>query len=143
MPGELPLVLLALVADGALGGYELLRELERRFSPTYRPSPGSVYPALTALRSEGLVQPVSGKGKAKYRLTNAGKRMLTEQQDALRRIEHRTNTTLDTDSAVQALLARLTARVNHLSSRVDPAELERVLDNALNTIAPLEINNGQ
>src|SRR3954453_7266415 len=52
MPGELPLVILALLNVRPQGGYELLRELEQRYGPAYRPSPGSIYPALAALRAE-------------------------------------------------------------------------------------------
>ena len=44
MPGELPLVLLSLIAGRPQGGDELMGELERRYGPVYRPSPGSVYP---------------------------------------------------------------------------------------------------
>ena len=143
MPGELPLVLLALLDDGALGGYELLRLLERRFSPTYRPSPGSVYPALTALRAEGLVRAIPGAGKARFRLTAAGRRMLAEQADTLRRVEHRTKAVLRADSSIHARLDRFSALITKLSGRVDGDELERILDNAMTAIAQLEVSNGQ
>ena len=107
MPGELPLVLLALLADRTQGGYELLGELERWFAPSYRPSPGSVYPALSALRAEGLVEQVPGQGKATYEVTDDGHRLLTDQRDALRRIESRTSTVLASEGSLQATLAVL------------------------------------
>ena len=53
--GELHLVLLALLAARPQHGYELLAELDSRFGPRYRASPGSVYPALSALEAERLV----------------------------------------------------------------------------------------
>ena len=143
MPGELPLVLLSLLADRAQGGYELLGELERRFAPTYRPSPGSVYPALSALRAERLVEHISGQGKATYRVTANGQCLLADQREALRRIENRTSTVLKADESLQAALARFTARVSNLSGRVDRAAVERVLDNAAKAIADLEVSNGQ
>jgi DNA-binding PadR family transcriptional regulator len=143
MPGELPLVLLALLADRAQGGYQLLGELERRFAPTYRPSPGSVYPALSALRAERLVEQISGQGKATYRVTASGRRLLAYQREALQRIEDRTSTVLEADASLQAALARFTAGISKLSGRVDRAAVERVLDNAAKAIADLEVSNGQ
>src|SRR3954470_3155466 len=105
MPGELPLVLLALLSERSQSGYELLGELERRFAPHYRPSPGSVYPALTALRAERLVGQLPGQHKAIYRVLAQGHRLLEGQQETLRRIEDRTNTVLDSDDSLQAALA--------------------------------------
>ena len=143
MPGELPLVLLALLGDRTQGGYELLGELELRFAPSYRPSPGSVYPALSALRAEGLVEQVSGPGKSTYRVTAGGRRLLADQREVLQRIEDRTRTVLDDDASLQATLARFSARITKLSGRVDRAAVERVLDNAAKAIADLEVSNGQ
>ena len=143
MPGELPLVLLALVADRAQGGYELLGALERRFAPSYRPSPGSVYPALSALRAEGLVEQLSGRGKATYRVTEQGRRLLADQRDVLQRIEERTATVLASGASLQATLAHFTARINKLSGRVDRVAVERVLEDAAKAIADLEVTNGR
>src|SRR5436305_7749830 len=105
MPGELPLVLLALISDRPQGGYELLGELERRFGPAYRPSPGSVYPALSALRAEQLVAQGQGAGSP-YRVTAAGRRMLANQRDALSRIESRTRVVVEPAGSLQPVLAR-------------------------------------
>ena len=106
-------------------------------------SPGSVYPALTALRAEGLIEPLSGRGKARYRVTSQGEQLLIDQSDALRRIEARTHTVLDADASLQALLAQFTSRITKLGGRIDRSAVERVLDNAAKAIADLEVSNGQ
>ncbi len=36
-------------------GYELIRELEKRFSGYWRPKTGTIYPALDKIESEELV----------------------------------------------------------------------------------------
>jgi DNA-binding PadR family transcriptional regulator len=36
-------------------GYELITELEARSSGRWRPSPGSIYPALTRMEEQGLI----------------------------------------------------------------------------------------
>ncbi len=139
MPGELPLVLLALLAEAPRGGYQLLNELARRFAPTYRPSPGSVYPALAALRAESLVEQLSGKQSGSYRITTSGKRMLSAKRDLLAQIESRTNTELADAQSLQPALARFAAGITNLTGRVDRAAVERILDNAAKAIAELEV----
>jgi DNA-binding PadR family transcriptional regulator len=143
MPGELPLVLLALIADRSQGGYELMGELERRFGPTYRPSPGSVYPALSALRAERLVAQEPGSGKGAYRVTASGRQMLAAQRDVLTKIESRTSAQLAPDVSLEPVIARFAARASKFSGRVDRAAVERILDTAAKAIADLEVSNGQ
>ena len=143
MPGELPLVLLALIAGRPQGGYELMGELERRYGPVYRPSPGSVYPALSALRAEQLVAPEPVSGKAAYRVTASGRRMLAEQRDVLTRVQSRTSAPLAPDVSLQPVVARFAARVSKFSGRVDRAAVERILDTAAKAIADLEVSSEQ
>ena len=143
MPGELPLVLLAMLAQRSLSGYELLGELERHYAPNYRPSPGSVYPALSALRAEQLVEHAEGKGKGQYQITSRGRRMLAQQRDVLERIEARTLPAANSEESLQAILARFAARVSKLSGHVDRAAVERILDAAANAITDLEVSNEQ
>jgi DNA-binding PadR family transcriptional regulator len=140
MPGELPLVLLALIAGRPQGGYELMGELERRYGPAaYRPSPGSVYPALSALRAEQLVAQEPGRGKGAYRVTASGRRMLAEQRDVLTRVDSRTRAQLAPDVSLEPIVARFAARVSKFSGRVDRAAVERILDTAAKAIADLEV----
>jgi DNA-binding PadR family transcriptional regulator len=139
MPGELPLVLLALLAETPSGGYQVLNELARRFAPTYRPSPGSVYPALAALRSESLVEQVGGTPRGTYRITSAGEQLLAAKRELLTQIEARTNAELLDSVSLQPALARFTAHITNLSGRVDRAAVERILDNAAKAIADLEV----
>jgi hypothetical protein len=48
-PGDLRLMLLALIAEKPRHGYELIKEIEQKFGGAYSPSPGSIYPTLTLL----------------------------------------------------------------------------------------------
>jgi DNA-binding PadR family transcriptional regulator len=143
MPGELPLVLLALIADRPQGGYQLLGELGRRFAPNYRPSPGSVYPALTALRTEKLVDQRSDQRSSAYLVTESGRRLLADKRDLLAQIEIRTSRALEVSASLEPVLARFTDRITKLSARVDRAEVERILDAAAKAINDLEVSNGK
>lgn len=128
--GELPLVLLALVERRSLGAYELMRELERLFAPEYRPSPGSVYPALRALTDEGLVDAVAGTATT-YRASEAGRKALAARQDDLAVIEQRTGRHLAPGSELDRVLARISARVQAVAGRLSPSLVEEELDQAV------------
>ena len=141
MPGELPLVLLALVAERPQGGYELQAELARRFAPNYRPSPGSVYPALSALRAERLIEQTVGKKAAAYRVTTSGRGLLAEKRDLLARIEARTSGA-SAGASLEPALARFAAHIRTLNGRVDQAAVERILDTATRKINDLEVTSG-
>lgn len=135
--GELPLVLLALVAEQPRHGYEIMSELARLFGPAYRPSPGSVYPAIEALQAEGLIEGEVGDSKTTYRTTAAGEQALGARGDALAALEQRTGTRLGGGDSIQAELARFKARVAPLSGRVDPQAVAVVLERAAGEIESL------
>ncbi len=63
-----------------LHGYELISELEERSGGQWRPSPGSMYPALGRLEDKGLIAgtidetpDAEGGGKRTYELTEDGR----------------------------------------------------------------------
>src|ERR1035438_9088181 len=77
-----PMLLMALL-DGPAHGYEVIRRLEERSGGQWRPSPGSVYPALQLLEEEGTLSGHDDGGKKVYKLTETG-RALAEQVAARR-----------------------------------------------------------
>jgi DNA-binding PadR family transcriptional regulator len=83
-PGDLRLVLLALVEAKPRHGYELIKELEQKFGGGYAPSPGSVYPTLTLLEELGQVRAVISEGtKRLFEITADGAGYLRDNQAAL------------------------------------------------------------
>ena len=71
--GELRLVILALIAEKASYGYEIIKAIEERLSGGYAPSPGVVYPTLTLLEEEGYATVSSAEGgKRLYTATELG-----------------------------------------------------------------------
>ena len=135
--GELPLVLLALLRQRSMSGYEMLGELGRLFSPGYAPSPGSVYPAISALTRSGLIGAEDDSAKRRYELTPAGGEALAMRQGELSAIEARCGVYLHDRSAVEAELGRLETAVIAVSSRVEPAALIRVLRSATSRVEAL------
>jgi DNA-binding PadR family transcriptional regulator len=135
--GELPLVLLALLRQRSMNGYEMLGELGRLFSPGYVPSPGSVYPALSALSQSGLIGAEDDHGKRRYQLTPAGEEALAMRQGQLGEIEARCGVYLHAHSDIEAELRRLETAVTAVSSRVEPAALLRILRSTASRVEAL------
>jgi DNA-binding PadR family transcriptional regulator len=115
-----------------------MSELSRLFGPHYRPSPGSVYPAVEALEGEGLIDGETQNGRTTYRTTAAGTEALVERSDALAALEVRTGARVRRANSLEPTLARFSARLAPLSGRVDPEAAAAVLDRAAEEIESLE-----
>lgn len=77
LKGNTPTLVLAVLNDGALHGYGIAREIERRSDNALRFKEGTLYPALHALEREGLVESEwqkegNGRERKVYRITPAG-----------------------------------------------------------------------
>jgi DNA-binding PadR family transcriptional regulator len=127
----------ALLRQRPVNGYELLGQLGKLFSPGYVPSPGSVYPALSALSRSGLIEGKDDNGKKQYRLTPPGEEALDARRDQLSAIEARCGVYLRDRSDVEAELGRLEAAVSVASSRADPATLVSILRGATSQVKAL------
>jgi DNA-binding PadR family transcriptional regulator len=134
--GELPLVVLAILAAQPMHPYELMAELSR-LCPDYRPSPGSVYPAVDALAAEGLLDGDPRDGKTTYRTTADGERALEARADMLAAFEVRTGVHLAQGDSLEAVLARFRARLIPLAGRVNSDAVAEVLDRAAAEIEQL------
>ncbi|MFI0373093.1 helix-turn-helix transcriptional regulator [Actinomadura sp. 1N219] len=85
--GRLRLYLLKLLEESPRHGYEVIRLLQDRFLGVYSPSPGTIYPRLARLESEGLVTHEVVKGKKVYSLTDKGREELERRMDELAELE--------------------------------------------------------
>jgi PadR family transcriptional regulator PadR len=79
--GTVQLWLLLLLSDKPMYGYEIIRELERRFSGYWSPKTGTVYPALEKLEENQLVTGQiefrdHGPDRKHYAITDRGKEEL-------------------------------------------------------------------
>jgi DNA-binding PadR family transcriptional regulator len=128
---------MALLADRPMHAYEIMGELARLFGPHYRPSPGSVYPAVDALEAEGLIEGQTSDGKTIFRTSQSGDEALAARGNALAALELRTGTRLAHGDSIEPVLARFTARLAPLSGRVDPEAVALVLERAADEIESL------
>jgi DNA-binding PadR family transcriptional regulator len=87
--GEVRLALLSLLGEGPKHGYQLMKDLEERSGGLYRASAGAIYPTLQQLEDEGLVKASEEDGKRVHRITEAGKKEVEANKDAIARIWER------------------------------------------------------
>lgn len=80
--GDVRAAALALLAEGPRNGYQIIQEIGERSGGLWRPSPGSVYPALQQLEDEGLITATTGEGgRRAYELTVAGREYVAAHPD--------------------------------------------------------------
>jgi len=71
--GFLKLALLAMLSKGPTHGYALMKDIESITEEGWKPSPGSIYPALRELEKEGLISPRNEGRRKTYKITPAGR----------------------------------------------------------------------
>ncbi len=74
--GSLKYDVLAILAEGPRHGYEIMGAIEERRG--FRPSPGSIYPALQMLDEGDFLDSREVDGKRVYSITETGRAMLDE-----------------------------------------------------------------
>jgi DNA-binding PadR family transcriptional regulator len=78
--GDVRAALLILLAEEPRNGYQLMQEIEHRSDGAWRPSPGSVYPALQQLEDERLVATAEHDGNRVFEITDAGRTWVAERE---------------------------------------------------------------
>ncbi len=81
--GDVRAAILLLLEEEPRNGYQIMQELEQRSGGTWRPSPGSVYPALQLLADEGLVTSEARGGGNVFELTDSGRGHIDENRELL------------------------------------------------------------
>ncbi len=84
LKGNTETLLLSLLKNQPLYGYQIIKELERRSQGYFRFKEGTLYPALHRLEAAGLVRGSwkrlpSGKNRRYYHLTEKGLELLEEK----------------------------------------------------------------
>jgi DNA-binding PadR family transcriptional regulator len=77
--GDVRTAALLLLAEEPRNGYQVMQEIEERSDGVWRPSPGSMYPALQQLEDEGLIRSEEHDGRKLFALTDAGRELVQER----------------------------------------------------------------
>jgi PadR family transcriptional regulator PadR len=84
MKGSADSLLLYLLGQQAMYGYQIIKELEKRSQGYFKLREGTLYPALHRLERAGLIlgkwqRLPSGRQRRYYYITNKGQRVLAEK----------------------------------------------------------------
>jgi DNA-binding PadR family transcriptional regulator len=122
---------LLLLAEGPLNGYQIMQEIEQRSDGVWRPSPGSVYPALAQLEDEGLVRAETAGDRRSYALTDAGRAHVDEQRDELGTPWEQMSGSVDEDAGALfrelRRVAMAAAQIGQLGTAAQIVEARRIL----------------
>lgn len=92
------LLVLSLLADRDLYGYQMITELERRSDQTFHMKEGTLYPVLKKLENAGAVTSyeadANGRTRKYYHITRSGLKHLAEEKDAWAHYAHGVNSVL-------------------------------------------------
>jgi DNA-binding PadR family transcriptional regulator len=144
--GDVRAATLLLLEEDARNGYQLMEEIERRSGGSWRPSPGSIYPALSQLEDEGLIRADEGGGRRMFRLTDEGRAYVDENREALGSPWDEASDDLPSDLAdLRALVAQLAMATMQVAQSGDDklvAEAKDVLADARKSLNRLLAETG-
>jgi DNA-binding PadR family transcriptional regulator len=131
--GDVRAAILDLLAEGQpWNGYQIIQEIGARTQGVWRPSAGSVYPALQQLEDEGLITAAAGEDRRRnYTLTDEGRTYVEAHADELKASWDAVTGSVD-DAAVQMHnLARQVAmaavQVAQAGSRAQVQQASKIL----------------
>jgi DNA-binding PadR family transcriptional regulator len=81
--GDVYAATLLLLEEQALHGYQIMQLIEQQSSGRWRPSAGSVYPALQLLEDQGYVQGEEQENRRVFHLTDSGRGYVAEHRSEL------------------------------------------------------------
>jgi len=129
--GDVRAAILALLREQQRNGYQIIQEIERRSSGLWKPSAGSVYPALQQLEDEGLIEAVEDAGRREFRLTDAGRAYVAAHPDELAAPWASVAGSIDEDSRslfeIMAAVGAATIQVGQAGSDAQVAKARQLL----------------
>ncbi|MGZ8743671.1 MAG: PadR family transcriptional regulator [Nocardioides sp.] len=84
--GDVRTAILDVLATEPMNGYQLITQITERTQGAWKPSPGSVYPTLSQLEDEGLVEGDDTRGRRVLRLTAEGRAYVEANAEELARV---------------------------------------------------------
>jgi len=85
MKGSTAILILSLLSTGDMYGYQMTRELKKRSNDIFNLKEGTLYPLLHSLENDRMImsyweETASARKRKYYRITEAGKKLLTEKE---------------------------------------------------------------
>jgi DNA-binding PadR family transcriptional regulator len=84
--GNVRSAILSLLSQHSYNGYGMIGAIAAHTDGAWRPSPGSIYPALAALQSEGLIESTGTSKRTEFELTETGKAYVAENAQEMAQV---------------------------------------------------------
>jgi DNA-binding PadR family transcriptional regulator len=84
--GDVRAAIISLLSEGPRNGYQIIQEINERTGGLWRVSSGSVYPTISQLEDEGLIERTDGTGRKLFALTQAGREHAEQNAEQLARL---------------------------------------------------------
>jgi DNA-binding PadR family transcriptional regulator len=124
--GDVRSAVLVLLAEQPRNGYQIIQEIAERSDGMWKPSSGSVYPALQQLEDEGLVETDTQEGKRTFRLTEAGRTYVEAHKTELGTPWDAMKGEVDESSTeIHHLIGQVALAVVQVTQAGNPAQVER------------------
>ena len=124
--GDVRSAALVLLAEQPRNGYQIIQEIAERSDGYWKPSSGSVYPALQQLEDEGLVEVDSQEGRRTFRLTEAGRAYVEQHRAELGAPWAAMKADVDDNSVeLHTLLGQVAMAVVQVYQAASPAQLQQ------------------
>ena len=108
------------------GPHVIMQAIAERTDGAWKPSPGAVYPALSQLEDEGLIEAFDNAGQKAFRLTEAGSEAAADADKPWERVnEAVAGMGSDQLRDLWAELPALAGALKELSRSGTPAQLEQ------------------
>lgn len=125
--GDFKIIVLSVLAERPMHGYEIAKYIQEQSKGLYKPSPGSIYPALNSLLRKKFVRVESSERRKTYQITPAGKRFLQGQHKEIEKIMRAYKESLGPDRAALMMEVQKTAKMIAMASKDVTPEQAREL----------------
>jgi len=117
---------LVLLAEQPRNGYQIIQEIAERSDGYWKPSSGSVYPALQQLEDEGLIEVDTQEGKRTFKLTETGRAHVEEHKSELGQPWEAMKVDVDDNSVeLHTLLGQVAMAVVQVYQAASPTQLQQ------------------
>jgi DNA-binding PadR family transcriptional regulator len=132
--GDVRAAALALLAEQPRNGYQIIQEIAERSNHYWRPSSGSVYPALQQLEDEGLIRADVQEGRRVYSLTDSGREYVEAHKEDLQAPWDVVTASVDDEArGLWQLVGQVGMALVQVSQVGTPAQVEQARQIMLNT----------
>jgi DNA-binding PadR family transcriptional regulator len=131
--GDVRAALLLLLAEEARNGYQLMQTIEERSGGRWRPSPGSVYPALAQLEDEGLVRAVERDGTRLFEITDSGREQVANAHGQTAPWEMEDDPAFEALAELRSLVHQIAMAAGQVVHAGDEEQIARARDTLADT----------